>query len=369
MEISTCYPTVGCTKNQDGRTAMNDGITIGMDLGNKKHKAVGMDSHGKVVFRVELPNTLEELRAFFGRNGGATVGMETGTHCRWISALAREMGCRSIVGNARKLRLIFESSRKNDWRDAETLAELCRTSKTLFHPVELRSNERHKLFQMLKVRDALVTSRTRMVNSLRGLCKANGVILPKCDAAALPRHAGLIPEGDRGMFEPLLAEIDALSRAIREYDFKIEEYVDGHFKEDVGLLRTIPGVGLVTGASFVANVPAAGGFARPRDAGPYFGLVPRLDQSGDSDNPRHISKEGNDMVRRNLVTAANYIMREASRETELKRFGMRIAGPGKGKVAKRRAKTALARKLAVTMAAMLKNRTPYNGAVEAGKTA
>ena len=67
------------------------------------------------------------------------------------------------------------------------------------------------------------------------------------------------------------------------------------------------------------------------------------------------------MARRNLVTAANYILREGSPETGLKRFGLRVRGSGNGKVAKRRAKTAVARKLAVVMAAMLKNRKPYDG--------
>ncbi|MBQ7252906.1 MAG: IS110 family transposase [Kiritimatiellae bacterium] len=344
---------------------MNTNTTIGLDLGNKNHKAVGLAPDGKQLFREEVVNTPESVRDFFTRHAGATIGMETGTHVRWIAALARECGCRPVVGNARKLRLIFESSRKNDWRDAETIAELCRTNKKLFHPVELRPEERHRLLQLLKMRDVLVASRTKLVNSVRGLCKANGVFLPKCSAESLPDRADAIPAGDREMFEPVLEEIESLTGRIRQLDGMIRRYAGDHFKEDIELLQTIPGVGMVTSTCFVAAIPSAEIFDDPRDAGAYFGLVPRQDQSGDTDRPRHITKEGNRMARRNLVTAANCILRDASPETGLKRFGLRVRGSGNGKVAKRRAKTAVARKLAVVMAAMLKSRKPYDGS--AGK--
>lgn len=163
------------------------------------------------------------------------------------------------------------------------------------------------------------------------------------------------------MFEPILEEIESLTGRIRQLDGMIRRYAGEHFKEDIELLQTIPGVGLVTSTCFVAAIPSADIFEDPRDAGAYFGLVPRQDQSGDTDRPRHITKEGNGMARRNLVTAANCILRDVSPDTGLKRFGVRVRGPGNGKVAKRRAKTALARKLAVVMAAMLKSRKPYDG--------
>ena len=354
---------------QHGRTGMTTTTTIGMDLGNKNHKAVGLGPDGKQLFREEVANTPESVRDFFVRHAGATVGMETGTHVRWIAALAKECKCAPVIGNARKLRLVFESSRKNDWRDAEMIAELCRTNKTLFHPVELRPEERHKLLQMLKMRDVLVASRTRLVNSVRGLCKANGVLLPKCSAESFPNRADFIPGGDQEMFGPLLEEIESLSGRIRQLDQMIRRYAEEHFKEDVELLQTIPGVGPVTSACFVAAIPSPDIFEKPRDAGAYFGLVPRQDQSGETDRPRHITKEGNQMARKNLVTAANHILRNSSRETDLKRFGLRVRGPGNGQVAKRRAKTAVARKLAVVMAAMLKNRKPYNGIAEKEKSA
>ena len=195
-----------------------------------------------------------------------------------------------MVGNARKLRLIFESSRKNDRRDAGMIAEPCRTNKKLFHPVELRQEERHRLLQLLKMRDVLVASRTKLANAVRGLCKANGVFLPKCSAESLPDRADAIPSGDREMFEPVLEEIASLTGRIRRLDGMIRRHAEEHFREDIELLRTIPGIGLVTSTCFVAAIPSADIFKNPRDAGAYFGLVPRQDQSGDTDRPRYIAR-------------------------------------------------------------------------------
>ena len=198
-------------------------ITIGLDLGNTFNKAVGLDADGKVLFTEELKNDAETLRRFFSEHAGAKVGMETGTHCRWISALAIECGCHALVGNARKLRLVFQSSRKNDWKDARKLAELCRASEELFYPVTLRDNEHHFLLQMLKARDLLVGQRTQIVNAIRGDCKADGVFIPKCDAGNFSAHLDTIPAELRKMFRPLTKVLEALAKQIRAMDAKIEE--------------------------------------------------------------------------------------------------------------------------------------------------
>ena len=175
---------------------------------------------------------------------------------------------------------------------------------------------------------------------------------------------------DGDIFHPVVDEIDALTEKIRHYDMLVAQYIDAHFREDAELLETIPGVGTLTGATFLASIPSVDVFKSARDAGAYFGLIPRQDQSGASDTPRRITKEGNALMRRNLVTAANYIMRESSPDSAIKRFGLRVrGGDDAGKVAKRKAKIAVARKLAVTMAAMLKNRERYRNGIETGPAA
>ena len=339
---------------------MDNDTTIGMDLGNKKHAVCALDGAGKVLWRREVANTAEALEAFFKENRGATVAMETGLSCRWISSLAGRCGCDTVVGNARKLAAIWMSRRKNDENDALMIARLARADRELFHPVSLRDDEHHALVQLLELRDVAVSQRTRIVNCVRGLCKALGVFLGRCDAgrfAAVAREG--IPRTEMWKFEPLLAQLELLRETVRSYDGLIRAYTADHFGAKAELLRSIPGVGEVTSSAYVAHVPDAGRFGRARDAGCYFGLTPGQDQSGDGDAPRRITKAGSEMVRRLLVTSANYILRASSPDTALKRYGERICARG-GKVARRKAKTAVARKLAVVMLAMLKSGRPYD---------
>ena len=97
---------------------------IGMDMGDKNHKAVGLSEDGGVVCRDEVPCTPEDVRAYLKRHPGALLAIETGTHCRWVCRIGLELGHEVLVGNARKLRVIWDSSRKNDWNDAAMLAKV-----------------------------------------------------------------------------------------------------------------------------------------------------------------------------------------------------------------------------------------------------
>ena len=351
---------------------MKKHITIGMDLGNRKHTVCALDVEGTILFRTEVPNNPEALTGFFREQAGATVAMETGLCCRWVSALARVQECRVLVGNARKLAAIWQSKRKNDRNDALLIARLVRADPELFHPVELRDDEHHAMVQIIRLREQAVGTRTNLVNSIRGTCKARGVFLPACDASCFHKTAeeGLDGELAR-LVAPLLDILKVLHESIRDYDRMLETYAREHFGKETDLLRTIPGCGLVTACAFVAHVGNPSRFEKARSAGSNFGLTPAQDQSGDTDAPKRISKAGSSQVRHLLMTAANYILRESSPDTALKRHGLRICARG-GKVARRKAKVAVARKLAVTMLAMLKTGRPYEdrrtGKIPAAKT-
>ena len=346
---------------------MSNYITIGMDLGNRKHTVCALDQTGNVLWRKDVANTPEALKPFFEENAGATVAMETGLCCRWVSALAKSCGCDALVGNARKLAAIWQSKQKNDENDALLIAELARASRRLFHPVELRDDERHEMVQVIELREVAVSQRTQAVNSVRGLCKAHGVFIPKCDASCFHKVAAdAIPDGMAWKFKPMLRHLKEVAATIKRYDAMLEEYAQKHFKEEVELLRTVPGVGPITSCAFVALIADPGRFGSARDAGAYFGLTPGQDKSGDKDAPKHITKTGSALMRHLLVTAANHILRASSPDTALKRHGERICARG-GKVARRKAKTAVARKLAVVMLAMLKSGKAYDDGIAAVK--
>jgi len=336
---------------------------IGMDMGDKNNKAVGLSEDGEAVDRAEVPCTPEDVRAYLKRHPGALLAIETGTHCRWVSKLGLELGHEVLVGNARKLRMIWDSSRKNDWRDAEMLAKVARTDRSLLHPVTLRGDGDQRLMRLVKSRDLLVKGRTGIVNQIRGFCKSEGVRLPKCSAESFVRLEHEVPPAVRAVTKPLFAILKELAKKIGLYDKMLADTVKRSHGEEAALLDTITGVGPVTTAAFLAAVGDVSTFGSARDAGPYFGLVPRQDQSGQIDKQLRISKEGNEIVRRLLVTAANYIMGPFGKDSDLRRHGMRIAERG-GKNARKRAKVAVARKLAVLMLAILKSRSAYRPLTE-----
>ena len=343
---------------------MNNCITIGMDLGNRNHKIVAVDDRCQIAFKLEIANSREALEPFFRKYAGSTVAMETGTCCRWISALARDCGCDALVGNARKLRMIWQSSQKNDWKDAQMIAQVAKTSRELFHPVDLRDDEHHNLVQLIALRAAHVRQRTQSINSIRGMCKTMGYFIPKCDAEYFSKHLDRVPGSEMWKFAPLLERLGNLDEVIREYERKISDYADVHFGGKVALLMTVPGVGIITASAYVAYAAKPDRFGRARDAGCYFGLTAGQDQSGEIDKPKHITKAGSEVVRSLLTQSANNILRESAADNALKRYGLRICSRG-GKVSRRKAKTAVARKLAVIMMAMLQSGKPYDDGLAA----
>jgi transposase len=186
-----------------------------------------------------------------------------------------------------------------------------------------------------------------------------GLRLPRCTTNGLPakiaelgdRHATL-----RATLQPLANSIVELSEQIRSSEKKLAQMCE-RFPEAVRI-RGIHGVGPITALTFVLVVDDPNRFTRTRDIGPYLGLAPRQDQTGQSDPALHISKAGNRYLRGLLTQCAKKILRKDSPETDLKRWGSAIAARG-GKRANHVATVAVARRLAVTMLAVWKSGEDY----------
>ena len=156
-----------------------------------------------------------------------------------------------------------------------------------------------------------------------------------------------IPKELYAALSPVIGVIKSLTEQIKGYDSALNEMIEKRYGVAT-LLQEIKGVGPVTSLAFVLTIENPHRFASSRSVGAYLGLVPRRDQSGDSDPQLRITKRGDRMVRRLLVGAANYIMGPFGPDTELRRWGLALAVGG-SKKAKRRAKVAVARKLSVLM--------------------
>ena len=323
--------------------------TAGVDLGDKYSYLCLIDTHsGEVIEEGRLRTSPEALRRRFASEQPMRVAVETGTHSPWVSRLLRECGHEVLVANSRKLRLIYANKRKTDEVDAENLARLARLDPKLLCPVAHRGEDSQAHLAIIRSRQALVDCRTQLVNHVRGAVKSFGHRLPKCPARSFhnraPEH---IPEALSPALEPILEQIASLTGHIRQYDRQLETLSEEHYPQ-TQLLRQVEGIGPLTALCFVLTIEDPSRFAKSRSVGAYLGLVPARDQSGDRDPQKHISKEGDEMLRKLLVSSAHYVLGPFGKDSDLRRHGEKIASRG-GKNAKKRATVAVARKLCVLL--------------------
>jgi len=326
----------------------NDGITIGLDVSDRFSEAYVIDGEGNWIESFRIPTTREGLAKGLSRYAGARVVLEVGAHSPWMSRQLRDEGLEVIVANPRRVRLIAEGDSKSDRFDAEHLARLGRVDPALLSPIVHRGERAQRDRVLLLARDGLVRARTQLINQVRGFAKSLGYRLPSSSSGAFSKRirAAAIQDLFPG-FETLLGMIDQMTQEIRKMDREIER-VCRECYEDTVVLRQIPGVGPLTSLMYVLTLEDPQRFAKSRAVGAYLGLRPRQRDSGGQRPQLRITKAGDALLRRLLVSAAHYILGPFGPDTDLRRFGLRLAARG-GKAAKKRAAVAVARKLAVIL--------------------
>lgn len=322
--------------------------TIGMDLGDKTSRFCVLDEGGAVGMEGSVATTRKAMLAKFSGLPRCRIAMEVGTHSPWVSRLLSSLGHEVIVANARQVQLISASSRKNDRMDAQSLARLARVDPELLRPIRHRSEQAQQDLMVIRVRAALVESRTSLVNAARGLAKAMGERLPACDTDQMGiKKMEAISDGLRERLKPLMEQVESLTEKIQESDQQIEQIARTDYPE-TALLRQVSGVGPLIALTFVLTVEDKQRFGKSRDVGCYLGLRPRQSESGESQPQLPITKEGDIYLRKLLVQGAHCILSYRGPDTDLKRWGLQLAKRG-GKNAKKRAVVAVARKLAVLL--------------------
>jgi transposase len=324
-------------------------MTAGLDLGDRYSYLCLIDTiSGEVIEEGKLRTTPEALRRRFASERPMRVAIEAGTHSPWVSRLLEECGHEVLVANPRRTRLIYASRRKSDEVDAESLARLARVDPKLLYPLKHRGEGSQAHLAIIRSREALVACRTQLVNHVRGAVKSFGARLPSCPARSFHKRASEhIPEALLPALGPVLEQIGSLTQRIREYDRQLQTVSEEHYPE-THLLRQVEGIGPLTALTFVLTLEDPYRFEKSRSVGAYLGLVPAKDQSGERDPQKRISKEGDEMLRKLLVSSAHYVLGPFGSDSDLRRHGEKIASRG-GKNAKKRAAVAVARKLAVLL--------------------
>ena len=316
----------------------------GIDLHLKSSEVCVLDEAGAVSERARIPTTEKALRRWFGGRERMRICIEASGLSPWVGRILTALGHEVIVANAQRVRLIAESTLKNDTVDAETLARLVRMDPGLLCPIRHRSEATQRLRGMLRVRRSLVNSRTACLNTARGLLRSFGYRVPGQRPERLARAltTGKVPEALCGLVAPLVATALELDEKVQALDDEVIEA--GQAFAEVARFQQVPGIGPLVALSFVLCIEDPSRFRSSRDIPSFLGLRPRMRESAERSHFGRITRHGDAEMRRLLVQAAHGCLR-SRQDTELKRWAEQLAG----RIGKKKAVVALARKLAVVL--------------------
>jgi transposase len=333
---------------------------VGLDLGDRSSQICRLDRRtGALLEERRLSTTTASVQRYFSGLAPQLIALESGTHSLWMARLLKSLGHEVIVANPSKVRAISSSLKKTDERDARFLAQLARVDPQLLSPVQPRSEESQQAIAVVRAREGLVKARTMLINQVRGVVKSFGFRLPAGSSAGFAHKAQQdknLPPSLKVTLEPLLRVIAEVSEEIARFDKEVEALARRW--PVTQRLRQIKGVGALTALVFVLTLGDPFRFADSRAVGAYLGLVPGSRNSGQSTPQMPITKQGDRMLRRLLVQASHYVLGPFGQDSDLRRFGLRLAERG-GKSGKKRAVVAVARKLAVVLHRLWVSETDY----------
>src|ERR1700675_3626342 len=261
-----------------------DRLTVGVDLGDRWSQYCILGLEGETLAEGQLRTTQEDVGEFFQALTAARVVMEVGTHSAWVQDVISEWGHEVLVANPRLMEG-KRRKRKSDRIDANKLARLGRVAPQSLHPIRHRSREVRQDLVVGRARDALVSVRTELINPTRGLVKSMGTRLPRCSSPSFAEKVqDAIPVEVREALLPLVQLAERVNDCIARYDQKIEELGQKKYGHTT-LLRQVKGVGPITSLAYVLTLEDPQRFASSREVGPYLGLVPKQEDSGDSQPP------------------------------------------------------------------------------------
>jgi transposase len=332
----------------------------GLDISMEETRVCVVDREGAVVHEEKTTSTPEAIAASLAKAPSCRrIVFETGRMAPMLYHGLVALGLPVVCIESRQAYQALKSlaTHKTDRNDARGLAHLARTG--FFKPVHVKSLPAHAVRALIIARKKLVGQRVMLENQIRGLAVVFGVRLPRALSPAFIKQALRASEGITGLsaaMEGLIGARAAVLSAVAAIDADIKKMAKA--STICGRLMTIPGVGHLTALAFAAAVDDPGRFRRSRDLGAYLGLVPRRFQSGEVDYTGSISKCGDRRMRTLLYEVANVMLTRYRGALKLKDWALAIAK----RSTMRKARIALARRLAIIMHAMLRHGTVFKAA-------
>jgi transposase len=330
----------------------------GIDVSLELSSVCVVDATGRIVREAKVASEPEALVAWFGGLGieVARIGLEAGPLSQWLFAAMRDAGFAVELLETRQVRDAFKAMPvKTDRKDARGIAQLMRLG--WFRPVHCKSLPAQETRALLTARKLLQTKRLDVEMSLRGVLRGFGLKVGPTTARSFPGRARELVAGHPVLTvvaEALLAAREALGEQLRGLEKRLRD--QAREDERARLLMTTPGVGVIVALTFAAAVDDPARFRSSKALGAHFGLTPRKYQSGETDVTGRLSKIGDAGVRTALYEAANIVLTRPVKGSALKSWAARIAA----RAGMRKAKVALARKLAVVLHRMLADGKPFS---------
>ena len=335
----------------------------GIDVSLESASICVVDASGRIVREGKVASEPEALIAWFCRQEVTLtrIGLEAGPLSQWLYAGMREAGLSVELLETRHVRDAFKAMPvKTDRTDARGIAQLMRLG--WFRPVHCKSLPAQELRAILTARKLVQSKLHDLETSLRGMLRGFGLKVGKTTPRNFEPRIRELTDGHT----TLLVVADALLSAravLAEQLSKLQKQLVALARQDTRarLLMSTPGVGVLVALTYAAAIDDPARFRSSKAVGAHFGLTPKKYQSGETDVTGRISKIGDASVRTALYEAANVILTRPVKGSSLKSWAMQVAK----RAGMRKAKVALARKLAVILHRMLVDGTEF----AAGKAA
>ena len=335
----------------------------GIDVSLEASSVCVVDAEGKILRESKVVSEPEALIAWFKALGAPLerIGLEAGPLSQWLHAAMAQAGLAVELLETRHVRTAFKTMPvKTDKKDARGIAQLMRLG--WFRPVHCKSLPAQEVRAVLTARKLLQSKLHDVEMCIRGILRGFGLKVGPTTPRTYDARVRDLVEGHptlEAIADALLTARAAFVQELRGFEKRVRDLARGD--DRARRLMTVPGVGVLVSLTFVSAVDDPERFRSSRMVGPHFGLTPSRYQSGETDVSGRISKIGDTRVRAALYEAANVILTHRVRNSDLKSWALAVAR----RAGMRKAKVALARKLAVVLHRMLRDQTdfvPHKGA-------
>ncbi len=329
---------------------------IGLDVSLKQTSICVVDQRGSVVREGVVNSDPEAISVYVRSNapGAVRIGLETGPTSTWLWTELKRFGLPVICIDARHAKAVLKMQiNKSDRNDAIGIARIMQTG--WFKEVHVKDIDSHSVRALLASRAMLVKIKRDLENHVRGLLNL-GLVIGRAKFNVFAVRAEELIEGRPELIaaiRPLLEARKAVEQQVSELDRKVMKLA----RRDAQVQRfTVPGVGPITALAFKATIDDPARFARSRSVGAYVGLTSRRHASGEVDWTGRISKCGDAMLRSYLFEAAGVLLTRVPKWSAVKAWGVKLVKRN----GLRKAKVAVARKLAVILHRMWVDGTEFN---------